>query len=607
MEVNPKLRELKDRANTLPLSPGVYIMKDKNAQVIYIGKAKALKNRVTQYFGSPKNHNEKVRRMVLNVDAFDTILCDSEFEAFILENSLIKQYQPKYNILLKDDKGFHYVHITEEKWRKIEWVKSKGQSGKYIGPFNSGTTVRNTVQQALKIFRLPDCHRSFDKISKPCLNYSLHLCDAPCRGKISLAEYNASLDAAVRFIRNGGCQKAELDDMKKKMEEAAEKLEFEYAARLRDRIRAVERISEKQKVIGIGEPDQDVFAIAAAGNLCCVQLLKFRGGLLCDQNHFILEEYEGKNETYNAFLPQYYSSAEDIPGRITVEEEFESMAFLETWLTEKRRKKVTVVVPKIGQNRKLTDLCLQNAAEALSKRLQRTGKETSELTELAELLGMKQPPRVIESYDISNTGGEANVASMVVFADARPNRAHYRKFKIRTFSGQDDYRSMAEVLDRRFCEYEKQNDEAFSTLPDLILLDGGRGQISAVLPVLARHGITVPLFGMVKDSHHRTRAIASTDGEIAIKPTRRVFTLITKIQDETHRFAVAYHHTLHKKNTLQYRLTQIPGIGPKKAAGLLRYFKTMQAVRSATPEQLEKVPGLSARDREEIVRYFQNE
>ena len=603
---NPeKLRELKDIANELPLTPGVYIMKDKSGEIIYIGKAKALKNRVTQYFGAGNQHTEKVRRMVANVDKFETILCDSEFEALILENSLIKQYQPKYNILLKDDKGYHYILITDEKWKRITTAMQLENKGEYIGPYYSSYVVKDTVEEVRRIFKLPNCNRNFDTPSKPCLNYHIGLCDAPCKGKISAQEYNETVAAAVDFIKRGNNDEM-ISALAAKMERAAERLDFEYAAKLRDRIAAMKKLKDKQKVVMNTYKRQDVFASAMIGEIACISVLIFRENKLSDKQHFFIDGICDRAALYSEFLLQYYSDSTDIPPRILLDADTEDNELMEKWLGEKSGKKVSIVLPKLGDQHELILMCRNNAAENLSTRTERNGREMAALNELAELLGLSQPPRYIESYDISNTAGSENVAGMIVFKDGRPYKPAYRHFKIKGFLGQDDYRSMAEVLDRRFTEYEKGENEGFSTLPDLILLDGGKGQISAVEPVLKAHGINVALFGMVKDSKHRTRAIATNGGDIAIRSNRRAFTLITNIQDEVHRFAITFHKKQRSSNMLSSELMQIPGIGKARAAALLKNFKTMKKIREASIEELAAVSGVNRTAAESIYNFYNN-
>ena len=603
MSENTKLGELKQKANRLPLTPGVYIMKNKSGEIIYIGKAKSLKNRVTQYFGAGNQHTEKVRRMVSLVDDFEYVLCDSEFEALILENSLIKQNQPKYNILLKDDKGYHYIKITNDKWRKITTsMQLDDESAEYIGPYYSSAVVKDTVSQVRKIFKLPDCNRSFDKYSKPCLNFHIGLCDAPCRANIKAEQYNESINSAVSFIKHGGG-----DDMIKllenKMEEAAEKLDFEYAAKLRDRINAIKKLSSSQKVVMCSYKNQDVFASAIIENTACIAVLVFRNGKLTDKKHFIIDTFTDKNDLYSQFLTQYYDCGE-IPPRVLIDINIDSRELLQKWLEEKKNKRVEILLPQRGEQRQLVDMCRNNAADNLAQRTELLGREMSALNELARLLGLASAPRIIESYDISNTAGDENVAGMVVFRDGKPYKPHYKMFKIKGFVGQDDYRSMEEVLDRRFTEYEKGTNEGFATLPDLILLDGGKGQISAVEPVLKKHNINVPLFGMVKDSKHRTRAIAWDGGDISIKANESAYRLVTAIQDEVHRFAIAYHKKRRSKKMLSSELTAIDGIGEAKANALLKHFKTMKAIKTASVDELCAVNGINRSLAEKIYNNF---
>lgn len=599
-----KLADLKKKANRLPLNPGVYIMKNKDGKIIYIGKAKALKNRVTQYFGSGSGHTEKVKRMVSNVDDFEYIICDSEFEALILENSLIKQNQPKYNILLKDDKGYHYIKITNDKWKRIETAKMTDNNGEYIGPYNSGYIVKETVDEVRKIFKLPDCTRNFDSVTKPCLNYHIGLCDAPCRGKISLADYLQTVSSARDFIKRGGADADTVDRLRSQMESAADRLDFELAARLRDRINAINKINQRQKVVMASYKSEDVIASALIGELSCVEIFIFRNSRLTDKKHYFIDGVSEKYGFYSEFLQQYYEDKTDIPPRIVIDCEFDGIELTEKWLTEKSGKSVTFVLPKQGEQRKLLDMCLNNAADNLSSKTERNGREMSALNELSSLLGLPSPPRYIEAYDISNTAGSENVAGMVVFKDGRPFKPAYKRFKIKSFSGQDDFRSMAEVLDRRFSEYEKGGDEYFSVLPDLILLDGGKGQMSAVQPIIEKYKIDVPVFGMVKDSKHRTRAVASFGGDIAVKSNRSAYTLITKIQDEVHRFAIGYHKQRRTSKMLSSELTDIPGIGKTRAKLLLKSLGTIKKIRAASFEELVKINGMTEPSAKAVYEYY---
>ena len=599
-----KLSDLKKKANRLPLNPGVYIMKNKDGKIIYIGKAKALKNRVTQYFGSGSGHTEKVKRMVSNVADFEYIICDSEFEALILENSLIKQNQPKYNILLKDDKGYHYIKITNDKWKRIETAKMTDNNGEYIGPYNSGYIVKETVDEVRKIFKLPDCTRNFDSVTKPCLNYHIGLCDAPCRGKISLADYLQTVNSARDFIKRGGADADTVNRLRSQMESAAERLDFELAARLRDRINAINKINQRQKVVMASYKSEDVIASALIGELSCVEIFIFRNSRLTDKKHYFIDGVSEKYGFYSEFLQQYYEDKTDIPPRIVIDCEFDGIELTEKWLTEKSGKSVTFVLPKQGEQRKLLDMCLNNAADNLSSKTERNGREMSALNELSSLLGLPSPPRYIEAYDISNTAGSENVAGMVVFKDGRPFKPAYKRFKIKSFSGQDDFRSMAEVLDRRFSEYEKGGDEYFSVLPDLILLDGGKGQMSAVQPIIQKYKIGVPVFGMVKDSKHRTRAVASFGGDIAVKSNRSAYTLITKIQDEVHRFAIGYHKQRRTSKMLDSELTGISGIGKTRAKLLLKTFGTTEKIKAASFDELVKINGMTEPSAKAVYEYY---
>lgn len=598
------LAELKSKANNLPLKPGVYIMKDKSGTVIYVGKAKALKNRVTQYFGAGNQHTAKVHKMVSCVNDFEYIICDSEFEALILENSLIKQHQPKYNILLKDDKGSFYIKITNDKWKKIQSVKQLDKEGEFIGPYNSGFIVSQTVDEVRKIFRLPSCNRSFDKPTKPCLDYHIGLCDAPCRGNISVSDYNKTVLNAVEYIKNGDIAENSINALTKQMEDAAEELNFELAARLRDRINAINKIKQKQKVVEISYKEQDVFASVIFDGTACVAVLKFRNFKLWDKQHFFIEEVNEKTDFYAEFLQRFYANKTDIPSRILLDVEIEEAELLETWLSEICGKKVNIILPKQGEQKRIIEMCQSNAVQNLSEKTEKTTREMSVLNELMELLNLEKAPRVIEAYDISNMSGDNNVAGMIIFKDAKPYKAGYKRFKIKGFLGQDDYRSMAEVLDRRFSEYEKGENSDFAVLPDLILLDGAKGQIGAVLPVMKKYGLDIPLFGMVKDSKHRTRAIATTGGDIVIKSNRRVFTLITNIQDEVHRFAISYQKQLQSKKMLGRELTNIKGIGDKKANSLLKHFGSMTKIRNADVQSLMEVKGISRANAQDIVEFF---
>lgn len=609
--MNEKRAELRKKAMRLPLLPGVYIMKNVHGEIIYIGKAKALKNRVSQYFGSPNGHTVKVRKMVENVHEFDYIVTDSEFEALVLECSLIKQHMPKYNILLKDDKGYSYVRIAGDEYKTITAVLQKNDDGaEYVGPFTSSYAVKQSVDAANKIFMLPQCGKVFDgKIRKtrPCLHYYISQCCGLCTGKVSKSEYNEAVAQAIRFLK--GDTKEVLKMLESQMEEAAEAMDFERAAKLRDRIRAISRMQEKQKVVFKSVEEQDVFSMAESENTVCLAVLRFSDGRLNDCEHFFFDKTDTQESMMTSAVTSFYSMRQNIPRRVTVDGALEGAADVERWLSEKKGKKVTVFTPQRGEQVEVVHMCRENAQEKLALKLGKSGKTVAVLEELRDLLGLSTTPNYIESYDISHTAGQDSVAGMIVFKDGKPYKSAYKRFTIKSFLGNDDYRSMHEVLTRRFTEYEKLKDtgEGFGRLPDLILLDGGVGQVNAVQPVLEQFGLSVPLFGMVKDNRHRTRAIAQNGGEIEIRSNRRVFTLVSEIQEEVHRFSIAYHRNKHAKRNLTLSLTEIEGIGEKKAKSLLKHFKTLTAVKNASVDALCEAEGISRKNAEKIYAYYHSE
>lgn len=605
---NPNLGTLRKKAMRLPLTPGVYLMKDAAGKIIYIGKAKALKNRVSQYFGSQNTHTAKVRKMVEQVSDFDYIMTDSEFEALVLECSLIKQNQPKYNILLKDDKGYSYIKIKPNPWGNITaCFRKDDDTAEYLGPYTGNYSVTQAVDQAKEIFQLPTCAKVFPRdirSQRPCLNFFLSRCSAPCAGKISESDYNESVSAAVAFLKGGS--KAPVRMMREEMERAAENLEFEKAARLRDRIRAMERIANRQKVVTSQSKWQDVFAVVRQGDKGCLAVLRFREGLLCATEHFIFDFTSPLPETREQLLLSYYGMQREIPPKILIDGEVAQRDDLVRFLEEKRQKKVDLTIPQIGDGHRLIRMCLSNAAQKLGDYSGRKGTQTTVLDELAKTLGLLRLPVYIEAYDISHTAGADNVCGMVVFRDARPLKSAYRRFAIQGFDGQDDYGSMREVLSRRLNRYmeEQGSGEGFGRLPDLILLDGGQGQVNAVKPVIDAMGLDIPVFGMVKDNKHRTRAIATGGEEIEIRDGRRVFTLVSSIQEEVHRFSIAYHKEKHTRGTVSTTLVRIPGIGEKKAKALLKAFGSLKKIRAADETALCAVPGISQTNAKAIRAFF---
>lgn len=605
-----RLKRLRTKAMNLPLSPGVYIMRDKFRNIIYIGKSKTLKNRVSQYFGSSKSHTNKVLKMVSKIEDFEYILTDSEFEALVLECSLIKQHNPQYNILLKDDKGYHYIKITTEEWPRIFEVKQKlDDNALYIGPYTSSWSVKRAVDEALKIFKLPTCSKKFPRDinrSRPCLNYYIKQCLAPCSGKVGKKEYNEYINEAKEFLIGGN--NLSIKGLELEMMKASENLEFEKAARIRDRIVAIKKIKDKQKVVSLKIPDQDVIALSTNEKLSCFEVFKFSSGRLYDREEFFIKDIGAPEIGRMEFIERYYSIRSQIPPQITVDGDIEDKDVISAWLSDKLGKKVKIVIPVKGEQAKLVEMCKKNAEESLAQKIGRTGRETSALNELAELLGLTKYPSYIEAYDISNLGGSENVAGMVVFEQGRPLKSAYRKFKIKGFEGQDDYESMREVITRRLDEYEKNKKSSvgFGRLPDLILLDGGRGHVSAVLPIIEKYGYDIPVYGMVKDNKHKTRAIAKNEGEISINSSRQAFVLISSIQNEVHRFAIGYHRKLRKNKTISTTLNFIPGVGKKRSKILLKHFKTIKNIKEASYEDLCHVSGINKQVAKSIYDYFKN-
>lgn len=600
-------KELRKKAMALPLQPGVYIMKNKDKKIIYIGKAKKLKNRVSSYFGSHTGHSLKVIRMVENVDDFDYILVDTEFEALVLECSLIKQHMPKYNILLKDDKGYNYIKITKGDFPRISECKRIDDDGaEYIGPYISGFSVKQAVEETLKIFKLPRCNKSFPRDygkSRPCLNGFMGICCSPCAGRITQQEYAKTVADAVAFLKGGS--KASVRDMTAKMNELSEEMKFEEAAKLRDRIRAIKNLEERQKVVSINVPEEDVFAIVNGKKKACFEVIRFKNGKLSDTEFWLIDSQDDLKNARLELIERYYSMRSDIPSRIAVDGEIEDEELLREFLEKQRGKKVEFIHPQKGEHLSILNMCIKNANEHLAQNEGRLGREFAALEELASLLGLQKPPEYIESYDISHTFGTDNVAGMVVFHNGRPMKSAYKRFSVKGFDGQNDVGSMNEVLTRRFNHY--YNDEEGSTfkiLPDLILLDGGQPQVNAVLPVISKMNLSVPVFGMVKDNKHRTRAIAYGGGEIEINSHRAAFTLVSNIQEEVHRFAISYHHKKHTKSTFSSGLMQIEGIGEKKAKALLKHFKTISSIKEQSQESLSECPSISKKDALNIYEFY---
>ena len=605
-------QELYKKACMLPLLPGVYIIRDKSEEIIYIGKAKRLRTRVSQYFREGVPHDAKVTQMINHAFTFDVIVCQSEFEALVLEASQIKAHTPKYNILLKDDKGYSYVKITKGEWPRISAALQKDdENADYIGPFTSSFAVREMVETAQNCFLLPRCNKEFPRDigkGRPCLNAHIGKCMAVCSGKVSCQAYNEAVQGALQMIRYG--KKDILRQLREKMEDAAERLDFETAAILRDQIAAIERVAAGQKVVMESGAEMDVVAFAGTSKAVCAAVLRYRDGRLTDKREFMFHDTADIAAVREEFLPQYYLGGEYVPKTVAVDALPEAHEALSEALAQARGSKVELYVPQRGDVAKLVTMAYTNAVERLGRESGRYTREEKLLEEAAQVLGLKAPPRLIESYDISNWGDGSSVCGMVVFKDGKPYRSGYRRFKMRDVAGTDDYASLAETLSRRAEEYEaaRRGDKPdgpgnqFASLPDLLLIDGGRGQVSAVRQALRGTALEhVPTFGMVKDDHHRTRAIVDdAGGEIAINRHRNIFTFVTAIQDETHRFANDYRKRLMKKRSYAATLTALPGVGEKTSAALLAHFKTVAAVKAASISDLEEVKGISHAKAEKI-------
>lgn len=600
-------QELYEKARTLPLLPGVYIIRDKNDEIIYIGKAKKLKNRVSQYFKENADHLPKVQKMVDNAFSFDVIVTNSEFEALTLECSQIKQHSPKYNILLKDDKGYNFIKISKEPFPRITAEFQVLDDSKYLGPYMSSFAVREMVATAQEIFRLPTCNRVFPRDfgkERPCLNYHIKKCMGVCRGKISRQDYNQIIDSAVHFLKQDTDKITDI--LQKNMEEAAENLEFEKAALIRDQITAIQKLSAGQNVVNSSLQSHDFIAIAGGGKNCCVSVLRFRQGRLMDKKEHVFFGEENTDDVRDEFLVQFYST--EIPPKNVMLDAMPLDEDIVEYIQKKSKTKVNVSMVHKGENLKIIKMAYTNAVERLARDTGRLDKSRRFLDELANMLGLPRAPHTIESYDISNWGDGTSVAGMVVFEDGKPKKSGYRTFKIRSVAGTDDYASMQETIVRRISEYEKGASGQFGIKPDVIFLDGGKGHLSSVLEVVAGTAFEdVPVFGMVKDSKHRTRAMVSRDGEIAIAMHKGIFKFITEIQDEVHRFSIEYQRRTRKNKSYAVTLTKVPGIGPKKAENLMRKFKTVANIKAAEMGRLIEAEGISYKDARNIYEYFHNE
>ena len=600
-------RELYDKAMSLPMLPGVYIIRNKQDEIIYIGKAKRLKIRVSQYFREGNEHLPKVAKMVENAYSFDVIVTNSEFEALTLECSQIKMHSPKYNILLKDDKGYNFIKISKEDYPRITAEYQVLDDARYLGPYMSSFRVRELVETTQQVFKLPDCNRVFPRDfgrERPCLNYHINKCMGLCTGRISKKDYNDIIDSRVHFIKQDTDKIVSM--LEKNMEEAAEDLNFEKAALIRDQINAINKLSAGQNVVNENLSSHDFIGVTGSGSNCCVAVLRYRNGRLMDKKEHVFFGEDSVRDVRDEFLVQFYST--EIPPKNVMLDEMPTDEAIVEYIQKKSDRKVNVQKVQRGDNLRIINMAHTNALERLARDTGRLDKNQRYIDELGNLLGLGKPLNVIESYDISNWGDGTSVAGMVVFENGRPKKSGYRHFRMKTVSGMDDYASMAETLTRRVNEYDKGTKGQFSVKPDAIFLDGGKGQLSSVRRALAGTSFEdVPMFGMVKDSKHRTRRMVSDDGEIAIAMHKSIFKFVTEIQDEVHRFSIEYQRKVAKKKSYSVTLEKIPGIGPKKAERLSRHFKTLSNVRLASLEELNRVDGISRKDAKAVYEFFNSE
>lgn len=605
--MNPRLAYLREKTARLTESSGVYIMKNNENHIIYIGKAKNLRRRVSSYFRENADHTPKVSAMVSNVNDYDFIVTDSEYEALLLECSLIKQHQPKYNILLKDDKGYSYIRISDDEYPRITAEKNTLKSGKYSSPYTSGFVAKETVDEVNRVFRLPTCNKKFPqdfRKSRPCLNYHIKNCMGLCTGKISREEYSGIIKQAENFIKHGSADA--LKRMEQEMLKASENLEFEKAIALRDRIAYIKKSAEKQKIINNTIENADIIGIAESCNEIYVSVLIYRNNRLFDKS--VMEfSNTGDEDILSSFMMQYYYKKTDIPEMIIVENLPEDYEFIKKMLDTQSGKNIAINTTKRGNQSELLRLAKNNSAEYIALKNNRTGKEIIALEQLAQILSLEKPPEYIEAYDISNLADESIVAGMVVFENGRPLKKAYKRFSMKYNLTQNDYECMREVLERRLMHLINQDgDEFFRRKPDLILLDGGKGHVNTITELLGDLNLDIAVFGMVKNNKHRTRAIASGGREIQINNLQSAFNLVTRIQDEVHRYSVSYMHSRHKKKTYLSELTSVKGIGEKKSEKLMIKYKTKENLKNATPEELSITAGVNLNTARELWEVIQN-
>ena len=614
---------IEEELKKLPGKPGVYIMHDASDAIIYVGKAISLKNRVRQYFQSSRNKGAKIERMVTQIARFEYIITDSELEALVLECNLIKEHRPKYNTMLKDDKSYPFIRVTvEEAYPRVLFARRmKKDKSRYYGPYTSAGAVKETIELLHKLYQIRTCNRNLPRdigLDRPCLNYHIHQCQAPCQGYVSKEEYRESVNQVVSFL--GGNYEPVLQMLEKKMQDASDSLEFEKAIEYRELLSSVRAVAQKQKITNSDGEDKDVLALAKDEHDAVVQVFFVRDGRLIGRDHFYLNHVEGESRSaiLGSFIKQFYAGTPFIPRELMLQCEVEDAEVMEEWLSGRRGQKVHLRVPKKGTKEKLVELAAKNAEMVLSQDRERIrreeGRTIGAMKEIAGWLGLQNATRM-EAFDISNTNGFESVGSMVVFEKGRPKRSDYRKFKIRTVQGPDDYASMREVLMRRFThgmeeekELEKKNIStefgSFTRFPDLLMMDGGRGQVNIALSVLRELNLAIPVCGMVKDDNHRTRGLYYNNVEIPIDRNSEGFRLITRIQDEAHRFAIEYHRSLRSKEQVHSVLDDIPGIGPARRRALMKHFQSLEAIRDADVDALQEVDSMNEAAARSVYQFF---
>ena len=598
--------DIQEHLKQLPAEPGVYLMKDKFDNIIYVGKAKILKNRVRQYFQSSKNHSSKVKSMVKNIDKFEYIITDSELEALILECNLIKKYKPKYNVLLRDDKTYPYIKVTtnEDFPRVLKVRKVIKDKAKYFGPYTNTTAVNDTLDIIKNIYPIRTCNIDIERAIKtnmrPCLNLHIKRCVGPCTGNVTKEEYNTMIEEIILFL--SGKEEKLIDILKEKMNKCAMDFNFEEAAIYRDKIKSLEDMMEKQKIdTSTSDLNQDVIAMARAHDEACVQVFFVRNGKIVGREHFILEGVmdSTRESILGSFVKQFYMEQEYVPKEIIIEDEIEDSFILSEWLSSKKGQKVTIRVPQKGEKKSLIEMVRKNAIEYLEKfsdmNKRKYEKSIGALEELKQILNLDNIPKRIESFDISNIQGVDSIGSMVVFTNGKKDKKEYRRYKIKTVIGPNDYDSMAEIVERRL---------KYGDFPDLMLLDGGKGQVSAVKKVLNKYNVEIPLWGMYKDDKHRTKGLISQEKEIELDRTSNLYRFVASIQEEVHNYAISYHRSLRNKSLTKSELDDIQGIGEKRKKALLNHFKDIEAIKKATFEELLEVEGMNKTSSESVYNYF---